>query len=484
MTSNHAHGRGHGPSRNLDALWGLRTGGDGGYYRAILGLEPLRAPEQALAELAATMVDPQAERTTGWGGPKDPPPDEGDNTGLPAAFTYVGQAIDHDLTFDFLADNHRINRLGGKVNARTPALDLDSVYGLGPEVQPYLYDGAKLALGDQDLLRLGNQAIIGDPRNDENALISRVHLALVQLHNRLVDALQAQGDAASAGELFEQARRHTRWAYQYAIVHDYLPRIVGTQTLQRVLRGPRVLIGWPAPGAIPIEWAGAAFRFGHSQIRPTYQLTPNGPLLPVFGPSGSDLAGGRPLAETGPFDWNHLVGTGEDGTAIQPSRKIDTRIAASLFGLFGQDDPQQPPLDNLALRNLRKGVLLGLPAGQTLAAEVAHQLQAAADTPAGRAHAADLDGEASTIRDHLTNVEPKLTGGTPLWYWLLEEAETVAEGHHLGPVGGRLVAEAILALLDNDPTSYWAQRPFHAPTNPSGDPYSWTDILTGQSPTL
>ena len=483
MTNNHAHGRGRGPVRDLDALWGLRTSGDGGYYRAVLGLEPLRATEQALTELAATMVDPVTERTTGWGGPKDPPPDDGDNTGVPAAFTYIGQAIDHDLTFDFLADSHRINRLDGKVNARTPALDLDAVYGLGPEVQPYLYDGAKLAVGDQDLLRLEDQAIIGDPRNDENALVSRVHLALVQVHNRVVDALQAQGTVPAA-ELFEQARRHTRWAYQYAVVSDYLPRIVGNQTLQRVLRGPRVLIGWPAPRAIPIEWAGAAFRFGHSQIRPTYQLAPDGPLLPVFGPTGSDLAGGRPLAATDPFDWSHLVGTREDGTAIQPSRKIDTKIAASLFGLFGKDDPQEPPLDNLALRNLRKGVLLGLPSGQSLAAEVAHRLTIASDSSAGRAHAADLEAEGSTIRDHLASVEPKQDGGTPLWYWLLEEAETVADGRHLGPLGGRLVAETILALLDNDPTSYWAQRPFHAPTNGAGQPYSWTDILTGQTPSL
>lgn len=311
MSSENMHGR-RGPFRALDPVWGLRVHGDGGYFRALPGLEPLRATDAELAALADRMRDEVPTPQGGWSSGGQPQHDEGDNPTIPAGYTYIGQFLDHDVTFDAGADDHRLNRLAGKVNFRTPMLDLDSVYGLGPHVQPYLYDGPRLLHVGDDLLRVtGDTAVIGDPRKDENAIVARVQLAVIGFHNATVDRLEGEGVAA--GQLFELARRLTRWCYQYATVTDYLARTIGTTTLNAVLRGPRVIMRWPTSRALPIEFAGAAFRFGHSQIRPQYQLAEEGLLRPIFGPAGADLRGGQPLAETAPFNWNHLVGTGHLG---------------------------------------------------------------------------------------------------------------------------------------------------------------------------
>ena len=135
--------------------------------------------------------------------------------GVPAGFTYLGQFVDHDLTFD-----RTTVTLGSYISpamllqARSPSLDLDSLYGAGPgdpeSAKFYESDGLHLKMGKTvaaegipakdgfDLPRgLGNtqakkrKAVIPDPRNDENLAVAQTHLAMIRFHNRVVNTAPA-----------------------------------------------------------------------------------------------------------------------------------------------------------------------------------------------------------------------------------------------------------------------------------------------------
>jgi hypothetical protein len=109
-----------------------------------------------------------------------------EESGIPALYTYLGQFIDHDLTFDPASSLQQQNDPDALIDFRTPAFDLDNVYGRGPEDQPYMYGGDhSFLLGDplhggdanaKDLPRNDanpRRALIGDPRNDENTIVSQ-----------------------------------------------------------------------------------------------------------------------------------------------------------------------------------------------------------------------------------------------------------------------------------------------------------------------
>ncbi len=160
--------------------------------------------------------------------------DDEENTGIPAGYTYLGQFIDHDITFDPASSLQKQNDVDGLVDYRTPRLDLDSLYGRGPEDQPYMYqpDGKKFKLGralfelnkpsnSRDLPRYDmldeaspKRALIGDKRNDENVIVSQLHGAMMQFHNKMVDA------APNAS--FAQVQSLVRWHYQWIVVTDFL----------------------------------------------------------------------------------------------------------------------------------------------------------------------------------------------------------------------------------------------------------------------
>lgn len=164
-----------------------------GHYGRLFDIPGLTATREALAALARHMRDENAEQATtnGWDGSPPAQPDPNDNADIPADYTYVGQFIDHDLTFDATSSAEKRNKVLNLANARAPALDLDSVYGAGPEIHPHLYDergflvARKKKAGDEvgfDLQRAGipnvgaparsrATAIIGDPRNDENRIV-------------------------------------------------------------------------------------------------------------------------------------------------------------------------------------------------------------------------------------------------------------------------------------------------------------------------
>lgn len=270
-------------------------------------------------------------------------PDPEENLWVPAGYTYFGQFIDHDLTFDNTSSLNPadLNPVDDEVesrrptNLRTPRFDLDSVYGDGPDAMPYLYksDGASLLFknGDtdqtglaglntgqaaQDLLRSPNgRAIIGDKRNDENVLVGQIQLLFVRYHNAVVHALRAADPALTGTALFEKARHEVCWTYQTLVTKDLLPRIVREDVRQDLdaaadsdARGPLYALYTHAKRHnLPREFVAAAFRYGHSGVREGYRLNgvasdqfPDGAILEIFAGSNEaattpSLLGFKPL---------------------------------------------------------------------------------------------------------------------------------------------------------------------------------------------
>jgi hypothetical protein len=370
---------------------------------------------------------------------------------IPAGFVYFGQFIDHDMTMDRTPLTLQQQDPKGMVNFDTPRFDLGSVYGGGPTASPELYDPARpgylLVNRHDDLVDLPRDevgaAFVGDPRNDENLIIAQLHTVFLRLHNKFRDQ----------GKTFEQARSQCRWHYQWLIVHDFLPRIVGQDLVtQLVVRKGGVLTAAtafykpknPNKPYMPVEYAGAAYRYGHSMIRAEYEVQ-DGHTVPIFGQDGyEDLRGSRPIPHDLWIDWNYFfdIPGVESPDDRNMARKIDSQISLPLATLPPTVvAPTADAILALSARNLLRGKRLGLPAGQDVA--VAMGLQP------------------------LSNAELGLTESgwnkkAPLWFYVLKEAELLG-GNQLGPVGGRIVAEVILSLLAADKTSYFNANPTFDP---------------------
>jgi hypothetical protein len=395
------------------------------------------------------------------------------NASHTAGTTFIGQFVDHDITFDTSSTMGVPTEPGSSPNGRTPSLDLDSVYGAGPVGSPQLYDPsdrAKLRIESggvfEDLPRDTNgSAIIADPRNDENLMIAGLQCAFILFHNNAVEWARANGYADAA---FEQARRLTTWHYHWLVLHEFLPLIVGQALVDDVLRkGRRFYKPRMREGFIPVEFQAAAYRFGHSMVRPSYRANlkgdDGGPFFAmVFDPAGEgqadpvDLRGGA-RAPRRFIGWQTFFDFG-DGE-VKPNKKIDTKISTPLFDLplaaiASHDTPQSLPQ-----RNLLRQLTWSLPSGQDVAKAM---------------------GVEKLTPDELRDLKPYgFDKSTPLWYYVLREAELRADGLTLGKVGGRIVAEVLIGLIQSDPSSYLVQKPGWRPTLTSaGSSFRMKDFLT------
>ncbi len=436
---------------------------EGRFGRMFRKLEPAPhyTPEQ-LQPLADSMREPEGN-TGGWGQP-NAQPESGDNPDIASAYTYFGQFVDHDITFDASSRLQVQNDPDALVDFRTPRYDLDSLYGSGPVDEPFQYDQtrpgrllvAANANGEPDLPRNAQGvALIGDPRNDENVIVSGLQLLMLRLHNRFADEVDAEA-TVPVEDRFDEARRRLRWHYQWVVVHDYLPRLCGPELIGSLLQikdgEPKFRLRFYRPvknAYMPIEFSAAAFRFGHSQVRSAYFLNAAIGVRPIFVPGdaqgpGVDLRGGQPLPPGWTVDWSQFIPIG--GSAAQPSRLIDTRVSPALFDLprLPADRPQSLPL-----LNLLTGQSMDLPSGQ----DVARAVGAAPLDPA------ELG----------TDLVP-----TPLWFYLLREAEVRTGGRTLGATGARVVAEVLLGLIKLDPSSYLNQQPEWTPTLGGGSGHDGT----------
>lgn len=466
---------------------------DPGLFGRMFDLPPLQAGDDALFALADSMRDA--------GNPGEPNAPGGDSI-IPAGFTYLGQFIDHDITLDTTSLSEQIDDPEGRENFRTPALDLDSLYGLGPGGSPHLYErdpvtfkiGPKLLLGtaapsirgldgnnqptgfvpalkDHDLPRnpTTGVAIIGDPRNDENLLVAQVHVTFMRFHNEVVELLRRRG--TPEGQLFERARQMVTWHYQWLVLHEFLDTITGRPGIAEAIlnRGRQYyrFRRWPF---MPIEYAVAAYRFGHSMVREVYSHnavfgTQPGTIAPAtlgllfdFTAKSGRIVGALQPASQGPdplpqpvlpsnwvIDWRRFfdfgVAAGTPGFVFNWARKIDPMLTPTLHKLPGEGGREMV----LPFRNLRRGVMMKLPSGQDLARRMNLEplsLQQLQQGPDGAAL-----------------VQQGLAVNTPLWYYILKEAQVLGNGQHLGPVGATLVAEVLVGLVQGSRKASYLNAP-------------------------
>jgi hypothetical protein len=464
-----------------------------------------------------------AQAMTASGGPDSAAPK------IPAGFTYLGQFIDHDLTLDRTAA-----ALGSAVTidellqGRSPALDLDCVYGRGPkdpEDRKFYSDGIRLKMGttaatpfpdagtnvpmdDFDLPRVGlgstkrerQAALIPDARNDENLVVAQTHLAFIRFHNRVVDHLAARGTPSF--DLFDKARKAVVRHYQWMIKTDFLPRIVDPAIVNDVFtKGRKFFEKNAAPASMPtmpVEFSVAAYRLGHSMVRGAYQwnrvFKGGGPgpiasldLLFTFSGTSGNLSPDGTLNdpnsgsfETLPTNWiadfRRLFDFSEIGRddlkapegGPNVAKMIDSLLVDPLkalpFGSFGGSSSTPPDELNLAFRNLLRANMIELASGQQMA-----QLMSVA--PLTRAQIIAGNGGAVLPADSALGSE------TPLWFYVLREAEL--NGGKLGAVGGRIVAETFHRAMEGSRYSIIrrpAWRPRALVANPD-DRFNMTDLL-------
>jgi hypothetical protein len=487
------------------------------YFADASGIAHESGIEAKLDALADAMVEPA-------------PDDAAQNSRLPAILTYFGQFIDHDITANtdreagmsvidgdieplaraFVQDN--------LANLRDGSLGLDSLYGdgegndafsdkvAGLMRHPTLTGKMRLGVGTDrslgrpplpadpavDLPRLGllldrgdltvseldaldeplrgvffqpdgttprrSRAIIGDGRNDENLLVAQTHVAMLRLHNVMHDR---------SGGSFEEARRLTRWHYQWLVVNAYLPLVCDPDVVREVRDAAAPVYqslfdqhGTPGTARMPmpVEFSVAGFRFGHSMIRGAYdhnrffgepkngstQLLPLADFPFLFKFTGNGMMDG---ADTNlPLDWiiewERFAKT-DAGRPVRSARSIDAQIAFPLSEMVNE-----PPgvFKHLARRNLRRGHKLNVPHAQACIAALASKgiqvpVLSLAQLTSGPTGQAVQDGG--------------FAEETPLWFYLLKEAETLGAGEHLGPLGSHIVANTLIGLVVNDPDSYW-----------------------------
>jgi len=477
---------------------------EGRFGRMFRRLRAASFSEPALHALATLMIAPSEAAPTA-----ETEVDNEENQGIAAGFTYLGQFIDHDLTFDPASSLMKQNDPDALVDFRNPQFDLDNIYGRGPDDQPYLYeaDGRHLQLGrrltgnpndpnTRDVPRHTSEsggangrarALIGDPRNDENVIISQLQSAMLRFHNKLCD------DHADLG--FEAVQQLVRWHYQWVVLHDFLPTIVGHEMVQSIL--PHLKSGksmlddqprlrfyrWRNNPFIPIEFAVAAYRFGHSMVRPIYRLNttlgtdPPPPGDPVNGrqfifhpeDDNQSLNGFRAFPSIWAIEWNlffdmgdHLPNVGVK--RLQRAYKIDTSLVNPL-GLLPTSLGFPENRRSLAERNLLRGLSMGLPSGQDVARAMCEPVISDDDLRVGKA-----TEESQSTNPKLVDIKDfgkEFIGNAPLWFYVLAEAQQAFKKDstpiRLGPVGGRIVAETFIGLMLADPHSFLSQTPAWVP---------------------
>jgi hypothetical protein len=432
-------------------------------------------------------------------------PNNPNNPNMTAGVTFFGQFLDHDLTLALKAPLLENTEPRRTTNFRTAEFDLDSVYGNGPTGSPELYDTSsgdikfkvEVIPGSEAVSRKGaqrfdlprdanNNAIIADSRNDENVLLSQFHLAMLKFHNAVVDRLRADpaNTNRSAQDLFKEAQQQVRWHYQWIVLNEFLPLTIGQDRVDEILKnGPRfykvtdrtqdsIFRSPRREPLIPVEFAVATYRFGHSQIRPSYRLNfgaaPGGEFFAFIfddsadpnDPDPKDMRGGKRAARRF-VDWQTFFKF--DNENFRPNKKIDSKLSTPLMLLPGSRGPA-PGLPNdgvqsLASRNLMRHVNFGVPSGQAI----------------GR-----VMGVRVLTPGQLSELAPfSMDQSTPLWYYILKEAEVFENGLRMGPVGSRIVGEVFIGLLKADKDSYLTVNKNWTPTLPaskSGD-FEISDLL-------
>lgn len=452
---------------------------------------------------------------------------------IDSGYTYFGQFVDHDITRDDTSTLTELQNAETINNLRTPNLDLDALYGRGPTLSATLYNGIKLKTGPvktggingsgmiTDLARdaNGTTPLIGDNRNDENLIVQQMHLGFICFHNAVVDAIKLESPALPDADVFSLAQREVRRHYQWVVLNDFLRTICGETTVDDVLQHGIKFFKNPVNFftkaiRMPVEFSVASYRFGHSMIRDFYNFNSNFPhqafsfafLFTGQGGNTSTAGGGHNFWRV---NWNRFFSTNTH-QAENKARKTDTRVALHMGQLPGAGPGNFMAI--LSSRNLLRGLALGVPTGQSVAAQMGITPLTEAQLKSNPFEntlfmpifAGTLLSTRPTVVPSPLNPRLKVSTGlfpllrptfkkitipatpeqqalhnktlavlsannnelckkTPLWFYILKEAEVLEKGQQLGPVGGRIITEVFVRMLQanadsilNNPT--WRPR--------------------------
>ncbi len=483
----------------------------------------LRGPifdEDLLNDLAKSMVKDDAGKEFGTG-------DSDENVALPAAYTYFGQFVDHDITLDLTGLGEQEADPSAVENFRSARLDLDCVYGHGLGSSRFLYDADNMTfrISDKniaptkpgkvqstfDLFRSPvGTALIGDHRNDENIIVSQIQQAFTMCHNKIMVSTDIMDASVTGYERFRKTVVTVRHHYQWIVLKDYLARIcdpaiyaamVPTQMGSKppVRYYDAMDTDWPY---MPIEFSGAAYRFGHSMVRPSYALNSEAGTkpeatqdprkartrIPIFDTitGREDLRGFKPTAAKRGIDWGYLLdlpGTLPTGSApdaklkFQPAYRMDSLLVDPLADLPDHQGQPTKRRRSLPFLNLLRGSMMQLPTAEQVAGELAMPTAGLgafpllSPTEIWSYGSRNMDpskitdtNDRKAVKDLIAKrkaLGTKFAGHTPLWYYVLREAEFVGAadkndlfgGTHLGPMGSILLLETFLGLLWADADS-------------------------------
>ena len=367
-------------------------------------------------------------------------------------YVFLGQFIDHDITLDVTSSLSSRNTPDDINNIRTPTLDLDCIYGSGVEGTPHLYyhappnasgkpkqiDKLHLLTNGDDLLRaestpqghLNQVALIGDPRNDENRIVSQFQLLMHYFHNTVVNELLTKGSYTTKTALFEKAREIVTWHYQWVVIYDFLPKLVGQTVVDDIMCNGRRFFTEDNSPFIPVEFSVAAYRFGHTMVTNPLDFNESHKGVTMFG---SELGTGFQKNTAGAINWSWFFG--EDA---QKAGAIDEKLPSELLELPFIKNAEA----SLAVRNLQRGQSFSLPSGQSVHKYMESVLGVSLDSP-------DMS---------MFELPGNLAQATPLWLYILCEG-SLSGGNHLGPVGGYIVAEVLIGLIESDPHSFLGSNP-------------------------
>jgi hypothetical protein len=414
---------------------------------------------------------------------------------IPAGYTYLAQFIAHDISFDsrsdrFLEEDYPWNDIDvSKVkNKRAPLFDLETIYGYvkpineGETPRHELMQNHELPLlklGDtggfdppgtpgisypNDLSRKNESVManIVDPRNDENLLLAQTQVAFTKFHNAIVLRLSESGRYKTKEDLFDKARKVTIRYYQHIIFEDFLLKFIEEpfrdQVVNKVKSGNSYYSATFDDKFIPLEFSVAAFRMGHSMIREEYNLNiKNNPArlrsLMLFTGKGMTESKLPTLPSVWIINWYSFYNIDNSfntvGSNPNFAETLDTGLPIALLRL-------RPKLPNtfggiassIAAFDLFRGRAFGLPTGQAIASAIGAN-------PISSKDMGDLlinkkiDGEILNP-DEARKVKERLRTAfseeTPLWFYILAEAELQGDGK-LGVVGSTILAETIIKIL-------------------------------------
>ena len=375
---------------------------------------------------------------------------ESNDCDIPAGYIFFAQFIDHDITLDAssgLRDEPKsVETINKLPNIRSASLDLDCVYGFGPEGSPHIYDGdrpGRLAINPNgyDLARSpSGTALIGDPRNDENIFVSQMQLLFHRFHNKIYNERVYQENKSEPFNRFEEAQKQTRYHYQWLVLFDFLKRLCDPAVYQfatnlLLSNQPDETPNFPLiyrPDAhgkltMPVEFSVAAYRVGHTMVRSTYAANADNLDVELFDERFGTL-GFSAFPEELVVDWRYLLDVDE---CIRPrmSKAIDPLLADEIQNLPVVDS-NNPNNRALAFRNLLRGNAMSLPSGQAVAAELA-----------------SLGYPMSSADLELDVLPEALRENTPLFYYILRESEKNNNGERFGPVGSAILMEVFGGML-------------------------------------